>query len=127
MNPRPLLRPIRRAMYVACAAMLLYLFLRFDLHRLPEEGCSPLLRFVAGDDLLLDRRPGRIEPGEALLVQGDDGLLYLVAVERVREGEAGRELWVQTDAPDCPGRDSDELGWVPEDRVAARVAMVWPW
>jgi len=97
--------------------------MRFDVYPLPDEGCSPVSRFGPGDALLLDRRPRLAERGDALLVRSDDGMLHLVVVTQVRGGE----LWVETNAPTCPGRDSDEFGWVGAEDVAARVLMPLPW
>ncbi len=127
MNPARLARPLRLAAYLLAGAGLLYLWTRFDAYQLPAEGCSPLLRFAPGDRLLLDRRPAPAREGDALLVRGEDGLLYLGRVTRLRRREGQREVWIETDSPTCPGRDSDEMGWIPSDRIAARVILVWPW
>ena len=86
---------------------------RYDLERLPEEGCSPLTSFEAGDTLLLDRWPGGYAIGDELMFRGTDGHLYL-----------GR---IATNVPDCPGKDSDDFGWIPRTDCAARVILVWPW
>ena len=123
MNPRRLVVHLRRIVLVTCAVGFAYLWMRFDVYELPDQGCSPVARFGPGDTLLLDRRPRPAETGDALLVHGDDGLLHLVVVTEVREGE----VWVQSDAPSCPGRDSDEFGWVATEDVAARVLMPLPW
>lgn len=123
MNPRRVTRHLRLVVYVTCALAVLYLWGRFDLYRLPEVGCSPLLRFTPGDTLLLDRRPRNLFVDDAVLVRGDDGLLYLAKVTDLADDRA----WVETDAPDCPGRDSDQFGWVAAEDTSARVLMVWPW
>ena len=125
MNPRTLTPHLRRIAYLLAGMGVIYLYLRFDTRRLPEEGCSPLLRFAPGDRLLIDQRPEGFAVGDAVLVQADDGILYLALVRRLRSED--QELWVQTDAPDCPGRDSDDFGWVPVEEAVARVIMVWPW
>ena len=66
-----------------------------------------------------------------MLVHGDDELLYLGVVSRVRpagaDSGAVEELWIETNVPGCPGRDSDEFGWVRVEDVAARIVMEWPW
>ena len=131
MNPARLAPHLRRIVLLITALAALYLFLRFDVYVLPREGCSPLSRFDAGDRLLLDRRPPGYGVGDAVLARGEDGLLYLGIVTRVRpegaEPEAVTALWIETDVPDCPGRDSDELGWIETGEVAARIVMEWPW
>lgn len=123
LNPRRLQRHLRILCLAAAAAGVFYLYTRYDLYTLPEEGCSPLMRFSPGNRLLLDRNPPRWERGDAGLFAGPDGRLYLGIVREVR-GEP-RELWLETDADGCPGADSDEFGWIPVDRLRARVMMAW--
>ncbi len=131
MNPRPLSRHLRNLCLLVAALGLIYLWMRFETYDLPESGCSPLLRFGPGDTLLLDRRPEDLAVGDALLFQGPDGLLYLAAVAAVGGEEGGvvapGALWLETDSPECPGRDSDQFGWIAPEQVRARVVMVWPW
>lgn len=123
MSPRRLVVHLRRVVLTVCLVALGYLWIRFDVYPLPDAGCSPVARFGPGDTLLLDLRPRAAEVGDALLVRGDDGLLHLVVVTRVRPGE----VWVGTDAPSCPGPGSEEFGWVASGDVAARALMALPW
>lgn len=129
MNPRLLQRHLRLLTLLLAAAGVLYLFQRYETFGLREEDCSPLLRFAPGDDLLLDRWPRSLRRDDALLFSGPDGELYLGIVRAVREAQGGEgsALWIETDAPDCPGKDSDELGWIAARDVQARVLMAWPW
>lgn len=122
--PSPsLLRRLRLALWVLALAGLGYLALRFDNLTLPG-GCSPLLRYAPGNRLLLDRRFRALEPGDAVLFRGGEQLL-LGLVERVEDHPA-RRFWLVTDAPDCPGSASPELGWIPREDVVARIVLVWP-
>ena len=130
-NQRKLLRHLRRLSFLLVVLGAFYLYQRYDLHDLPEEGCSPVLRFSTGDRLLLDRSPGAFHPGDAVLFSGPDGVLYLAAIDRTRPADAApgavEELWLETDDPDCPGADSDDFGWIPVADVRARILLVWPW
>jgi hypothetical protein len=131
LNQRRLARHLRWGAMLIAAVGGLYLWMRYDSYGLPTEGCSPLARFALGDNLLLDRQPPGFHLDDAVLVRGDDGLLYLGKVTATRPENAEpsevEAIWIQTDVPGCPGRDSDEFGWVELDAVAARIVMVWPW
>lgn len=131
MNIRKLQHTLRRATWIIAACGVLYLLLRYDNQALPANGCSPLRRFAAGNSLLCDRRPTGYEVGDAVMVHGPDGLLYLGAVTRVRPIGASRadvqEVWVETDASDCPGKDSEDFGWIVREDCSARVLFAWPW
>lgn len=131
MNQRKLLRHVRLACWLLAGLLVFHLFQRYDTYELPDAGCSPLLRFAPGDTLLLDRSPPGYHRDDAVLFAAGDGLLYLGVVTRTRPDGAGpgdvRGLWVETDAPECPGKDSDELGWISVEDVGARVVLVWPW
>lgn len=125
LNPRRLQRHLRIFCLAIAAAGVFYLYSRYDLYTLPEEGCSPLLRFSPGNRLLLDRNPPAWRPDDAGLFSGPDGRLYLGIVRQVRAGAEGEEFWLDTDAPACPGSDSDEFGWIPAGHLRARVMMAW--
>ncbi len=125
---------LRRISWIVAALCLLYLYTRYDTLTLPADGCSPLVRFGPGDTLLLDRRPEGYAINDALLfVSQEDGeqSLRLAKVQRVTpEGsERGQaeQLWVSTDAKNCPGEDSSTLGWIDRDQCRARVLFAWPW
>ena len=123
MNHSILIRYFRRiSLGLACLG-LVYLVVRFDIHRLPASGCCPIHRFSPGQALLLDRAPRPPEIGDALLVDGDDGLLYMGLVTEVKDDL----VWIETNVPGCPGRGSPEFGWVDKGRVSARILTGLPW
>jgi len=117
---------MRLVTYVVAAGCIGYLFARFDGFRLDESGCSPLLRFAPGESLLIDRWAPAYGAGDALLFRGNDGLIYLGLVERLRAGP-GSALWLAADNPECVGRGSDSFGWIEPDACVARVVLKWPW
>lgn len=128
MRPGQVLRVVRKATLALTVLGAAYLLWRFDLEALPEDRCSPLTRFSGGDQLLIDRRPTDLAPGNALLVRDGTGLLHLGLVERVRPEDGPLEaVWVVTDARDCPAPDSEDFGWIPARDVTGRVVLVWPW
>ena len=127
LNPRRLERPARRACLALAVAGVLYLVWRFDLTGLPAEGCSPVARFAPGESLIVDRRPSDWTAGDAAFFAGPDGRLHLGLVERTRHVDGALEVWTTTDALDCPGVGSEELGWIPRRRLRGRVVMIWPW
>ena len=127
LSPRTVVKHARHACLSLAAAGALYLAWRFDWMTLPEEGCSPVMSLAAGQRLLLDRRPPAWSAGDVAVFHGADDRLYLASVAALR-GEGRRlEAWLRADAPDCPGPDSDELGWIPRADLRARVVMVLPW
>lgn len=123
MNPRELIRPLRRGTVVLALLMALWLVWRFDRMRLPSEGCSPLATVGAGDILLVDRHPSRPGPGDAVFVEVQ-GKVHLV---RITQRDAGGQLWVETEVSSCPGAGSDEFGWLAPEAVVGRVLLAWPW
>lgn len=113
---------LRRLVWIVAIAAVGYLYLRFDNLTLPA-GCSPLLRFAPGNRLLLDLRPGELAAGDAVVFEDGSGTLLLGLVEAT-DPEEGH--WLVTDNPDCPGRASGELGWIPARSIAARILFAWP-
>ena len=120
---RRLLRRFRRWTLLIALAGAAYLGLRFDLVTLPPDGCSPVTRYEAGDRLVIDRHPGDVQPGDAVLVRAADGTLHLVVVEVAREDD-GR-LWCSADCARCEGFDSASVGWLDLSAVAGRVLLAW--
>jgi hypothetical protein len=129
-NPRRLQRHLRYLCFLAAGLGLGYIAWRFDTQTLPAGGCSPLMRYAPGNRLLVDRRPPRLEVGDALLFRAE-GQLLLGAVARVRPDGAPPDgvdaVWIAGDNPQCPAHGSAELGWIDAHAVQGRVVMVWPW
>ena len=121
MKPKQVLSVSRRVTLVLSLIGLGYLYWRYELTRMSESGCSPLLRFSPGAPLLVDKRPSLISEGDAIFFQGPDGRLYLANVGSEREGG----YWVEVDNPDCTGSGSETLGVVPPDRVRGRVLVAF--
>ena len=128
-------RVVRVAAYVALALVLGYGAWRSDVASLPSEGCSPLLLFEPGNSLVLDRRPGEIAEGRAVLYRSPFGELLLGRIETPPPSvpaevwdacEAGA-LWIVGDRAGCPGEDSRIFGPVQPDAVEAVVAFALPW
>ncbi len=124
MDQAKLLRRIRRATLLLAAAGALYLYTRFELLTLPEAGCTPVLRYTPGSSLLLDTRPRPLQPGDGVVFDAGNGSTSIALVRELREDGAA---WLVTDAPDCPAADSDALGWIPADRLLARVVFAAAW
>jgi len=120
---RRLLTRFRRWTMLLALTGAAYLGLRFDLVTLPPDGCSPVKRFEAGDRLVIDRHPGEVGPGDAVLVRAGDGRLHLVVVEAAREDD-GR-LWCSADCERCDALDSSTVGWMESGAVAGRVLLAW--
>lgn len=120
---RGALRLARRLTILAAVLGLAYLVMRFEFLRLPEERCSPLVRFAPGDQLVVDGRPSSVSEGDAVLVMTQSGARHLCRVERVRADD-GR-LWVVSDNPECPGFSSDAAGWIDPRAAVGRVLMSW--
>ena len=53
-----LLRRVRVFVYVSLVALTVYGLWRFDIVRLPDQGCSPLEGLEPGDRLLIDGAGG---------------------------------------------------------------------
>ena len=119
MNPRRLVKPLRRASLVCALLVCCYLVWRFGTLQFPADGCSPLASVGVGDVLLVDQRPGELQLGAALFVELE-GQLYLVRL--VRRNEQGL-LWVETEVAGCPGADSHRFGWIARAAVRSRVLM----
>lgn len=125
-NPQALLQPARRVIYLLAALGVVYLIWRFELVRLPNEGCSPLLRVGAGDLLWFDQRPSQLGEGDVVLFEGPGGALLLGEIRADDEADRPKvpgAFWIRTDRPDCPGFDSVELGWIPRERVHGRMLL----
>lgn len=123
MTPQKVLRLARRLTLVAVLAGGFYLYNRYEVIRLPENGRSPLLRLAPGKRLWLDRRPPAIVVGDVVFFELPDGKVGFAEVERVEGAGETVRCWVVTDAPGVEGSDSDELGWIPRESIQARLMM----
>ena len=130
---------VRRATLLLAFLAGLYVYLRIELMTLPAAGCSPLYGVDPGDRMVLDRRPGQIGPGDAILFEGPDGRLHLARVvdaptpagapgpgDGAASPPADLEpgaLWAVVERADCPGLDSTQLGPIARAQVRAEVLL----
>jgi hypothetical protein len=126
---------VRIALYVAMLAVLAYFFLRFEVVTLPAEGCSPLLGIAPGQKLVVERRPGGVVPGDAVLFRSPQGELLLGRVATPPES-AGSEalaacaadaLWLVSEDAECSTADSSRFGPIARSAVEGRIRGVLPW
>jgi len=123
-SARTIQRNLRRLSWLCAGAALLYLFTRYEFLRLPSENCSPIALYRAGETLLVDTRCREYPVDSALVFRGTDGRRYIA---RVTASEAERGVWVESDNVDCPGKGSDEFGWIPPESWHGRILFAWPW
>lgn len=125
---------VRIGLYVVLALVIAYCVWRFDVASLPAEGCSPLFDLEPGDRIVVDRRPGTLKAGDAVLFRAPDGELYLGRVSTPPLSapadvwaacEAGA-LWVVKEKRDCPGAESAVVGPIARADVSGRVVGL-PW
>ncbi len=117
MNKNRVLLYARRATLLVPLLALAYLSWRFDLTRLPDSGCSPLLRFSPGSSLVVDKHPRDYQLRDAVFFLGPDGALYLGAIQE----HSGAGYWIVTDNPLCAGQGSDQLGAIERGAFRGRV------
>lgn len=117
-----IVRLARRITLVVAAVGGGYLVMRFNVTRVPEGRCCPLVRFTPGANLVVDGHPSRLWEDDAVLVRDAAGGLHLSIVETVREDGA---IWCTTDRAGCPGYSSEQYGWVARDAVQGRVLLSW--
>ena len=120
---RPPLRWLPRIRLAIVALALLatgWIVSRFEVLRLPDEACSPLLRFSAGAVLFVDGRPPSYGVGDAVFFTDATGALRLARIDaRVEEGSS---RWILvTDNAACPSPASGELGPIDEAAMRGRV------
>jgi signal peptidase S26 family len=148
MRPARALSLSRGVLWLSLAGAAIYLAGRFSLVGIPEgdRGMEPTFR--AGERLLVDRRPGRLERGDFVLCLLDDGQTRVARLAAVHgdilEWIDGRlsvngepvgppggappdplrpgEALVGRDNPDLPGRWSR----VSEKELRGRVVLAWP-
>jgi hypothetical protein len=132
MNIQVWIRRARRGSFALAALAAAYLYLRVDLLVLPPRSCSPLAGIGPNSRLLLDRRPGTLLPGDAVLFRGPEDQIHLARVaepsasldQRQRELLANGFLWVSVDHDGCAGLDSRSLGPLDRSDVIAEVVSV---
>lgn len=124
MTPARVQLVVRRITLALAAAGGLYLYTRFSLMTLPESGCTPVLRYAPGTSLLLDQRPTNLAAADGVLFESEPGVL---SIGMIREAREDGSVWITVDAPDCPAASSEQLGWVPRERIAARVIFATNW
>lgn len=107
----------RRTIIGLALVALGYLYWRFEVIRLPEGSCSPLMRFGAGSALVVDKHPPIYERPDAVFFIGPRGGLFLGLIEAAREDG----VWIVTDNPQCDGRDSEEFGAIGSEALRGRV------
>ncbi|MGH7152070.1 MAG: S26 family signal peptidase [Planctomycetota bacterium] len=153
MRPARALALSRSALWLTAAGASIYLLGRFSLVGIPEgdRGMEPTFR--AGERLLVDRRPGRLERGDVVLFQLGEGAPRVARLTAVhgdllewidgRLSVNGRiaspsgagseapfeplrpgEALVGRDNPDLPG--SEKWKRVPEGNLRGRVVLAWP-
>lgn len=132
MNIQLWIRRARRGSLALAALTAAYLYLRVDLLVLPPSACSPLAGIAANSRLLLDRRPGALVPGDAVLFRGPEDRIHLARVSEPPPGLDPRQqellmngsLWVSVDHGGCAGLDSRSLGPLARSDVIAEVVAV---
>ncbi len=134
MKPSFLLRRARVATWCLVLGISFYAVWRFELVRLPEGSCSPLLAVSAGERLWIDLHPDEVRPGDVVLFgdpAGESLLLGRVEIPpaslpaEALDALARGALWIVGDHPSCPARDSRLLGPIPRDGVAGRLLFAW--
>ena len=120
MEPSRILPWARRATLIVAAVAGIYIWNRFEVFDLPEEGCSPLLSLAPGTTLWVDTRPRGYAVGDVVFFESAGGDVLIAMVDSI---PAEDSYWVLTDNPDCPGADSSELGPIPAERMRGRVVF----
>ncbi len=126
---------LRIVVYVGLVALVAFGLWRYDLVRVPPDGCSPVEGFEPGDRLLVDLHPAGIEVGDAVLYRSPAGELLLGRVTRppasapedVWAACRAGALWIVGERPDCPQADSRRHGPIDTLAVTGRVAACLPW
>jgi len=125
---------VRLVVYGVLVLGVAYFLWRYDVGSLPAEGCSPLIDLQPGDRILIDRHPGVLNEGDAVLFRDPKGELYLgragtppaSAPEETWAACAAGALWIEKERRDCPGPDSVLLGPLAREQVVGRVVGL-PW
>jgi hypothetical protein len=123
MNSRKILAICRRLTWVLALIGGFYLWDRYELMRLPSEGCSPVVSLRPGTVLWVDRHAKAASVGDVLFYSLPNGQ---TAIGRCsKQQESPEAFWVVADNPQCPGQDSDDIGWVPPSRIEGRLLLAF--
>lgn len=127
LTPARIQRHLRWIVIAVAALGLLYLGKRFEVVTLPEEGCSPLFAYPPGTGLLVDKRFGDLNEGDAVFFRVQAGALQIGRIRGIEQDSKGDPAYsILGDDERCPIPDSSSLGTFPRDRVAARVILAMP-
>ncbi len=131
---RRLVGRLRVAVWIGTLLALGFLFLRFDLVRLPEAGQSPVLEISPGDLMWVDLRPREAELGDLVFFEEGSTERWLLGrvvaapsdlpENAARQIERG-DLWIEGDNPGVELRDSRVLGPIERTRISGRVLLHW--
>jgi hypothetical protein len=132
-GPKRVIHPFKRVVFWMRIVVVLVAFgglwhltQRFELIKLPEDACSPLVSFDPGVSLLVDRTPEQLYLDDAVLFELPDGALGLGRIQVPPGSPAGTlrtdvGYWIRGDAPDCDTPDSQEYGAIEPSAIVARV------
>lgn len=121
LSPRRVQRFLRNLTLVCAVAGGVYLWNRYELIDLPQEGQSPLKSLSPGNRLWVDLMPRTIVVGDVLFYAPPAGGLAFGRVERIEEEP--RRYWVVIDVPELDAPSSEELGWISSEQVQGRLMM----
>ena len=123
MKRKRVLNLLRRGLIFYVGGCLLWMLWRFDVQRLPEGSCSPLLEVHPGAYLLVDKRSSRYDDGDLVLfVDANDRILIgSIGTPPASVEPDGDAVWIVTDNPECPGIDSRSLGPIPREQLRGRI------
>jgi hypothetical protein len=114
---------LRRMTWIFAAGGAIYLWGRYDLIRLPGEGCSPLLSLRPESILWVDRNAREIRAGDVLFFSQANGSLGFGRVSKLKASPLG--FWILADNPECSAKDSTDFGWVQASAIQARMVMAF--
>ena len=125
----------RVALYALLVVVVGYHLWRYDVARIPAEAVSPLEGFAPGARLIVDKHPGTVRVGDAVIYEGPDGELLLGRIEEPPPSAPEEMLarcragahWIVKERPDARGADSTTLGPIDAAAIQGRIAVGLPW